>query len=54
MDDIEALLTDLRSFYASLAELQALSGPEFLLDGRVEHYHQALESAYATYGRSKQ
>ena len=51
MDDIEELLTIIRTFYAKLEQLRAMEGPEFLLPGRTEIYQQALEDAYAAYGR---
>ncbi|MGH2496551.1 MAG: hypothetical protein ACRDIV_17775 [Ktedonobacteraceae bacterium] len=51
MDDIDELLEPLRSFYASLAKLHEMSGPEMLLPGRVETYHSTLEDAYAAYSK---
>ncbi len=34
MDDIETLLTTIRTFYAKLEQLRAMEGPEFVLAGR--------------------
>lgn len=38
MDDIEALLTTIRTFYAKLERLRAMEKPEFLLPDRSETY----------------
>lgn len=51
MDDIEALLNTIRTFYAKLEQLRAMEGPEFVLPGRIETYRETLEDAYAAYGR---
>jgi len=51
MDDIEALLTTIRTFYAKLEQLRAMEGPELLLPGRTEAYKETLEDAYAAYGQ---
>jgi hypothetical protein len=51
MDDIETLIEALHSLYASLEKLRNFEGPEFLLPGRIEQYHSALEDAYAAYGK---
>ncbi len=51
MDDIETLLTTIRTFYAKLEQLRAMEGPEFVLAGRRETYKETLEDAYAAYGR---
>ena len=50
MDDIEELLEAFRALYASLEKLRQLEGPEFLLLGRVDAYHDLLEDAYAAFG----
>lgn len=51
MDDIDALLTTIRTFYAKLELLRSMEGPEFLLPGRTEAYREILEDAYAAYGQ---
>jgi hypothetical protein len=51
MDDIEALLTTIRAFYAKLEQLRAVEGTELLLPGRTETYRETLEDAYAAYGQ---
>jgi len=51
MDDINELLEALRILYASLEKLHQLEGPEFLLPGKVNDYHNILEDAYAAYGK---
>ena len=51
MDDIDELLESFRIVYASLAKLREMSGPEMLLPGRVETYHNVLEEAYTAYGK---
>jgi len=51
VDDIEALLTTIRTFYAKLEQLRAMEGPELLLPGRTEIYRETLEDAYAAYGQ---
>ena len=48
MDDIEELLEAFLTLYASLEKLRQLEGPEFLLPGRVDAYHDLLEDAYVT------
>ncbi len=45
MDDIEALLNTIRTFYAKLEQLRAMEGPEFVLAGRTETYKETLEDA---------
>ncbi len=49
MDDIDELLESIRTLYASLEKLRRLEGPEFLLPGRVDAYHDVLEDAYAAF-----
>jgi len=49
MDDIEALLESLYTFYAQLAALKAIQGPELLLPGRTKAYRETLTDAYTTY-----
>ncbi len=51
MDEIEALLHTIRTFYAKLEQLRAREGPEFVLPGRTETYRETLEDAYAAYGQ---
>jgi len=51
MDAIEELLEAFRTLYASLEKLRQLEGPEFLLPGRVDDYHNVLEDAYAAYSK---
>ena len=51
MDDIDELLEALRILYTSLEKLHQLEGPEFVLPGRVNDYHNVLEDAYAAYGK---
>jgi hypothetical protein len=51
MDDIEALLNVIRTFYAKLEQLRAMEGPELLLAGRTETYRETLEDAYAAYSQ---
>jgi hypothetical protein len=51
MDDIETLIEALHTLYASLETLRSFEGPEFLLPGRIDQYHSALEDAYAVYGK---
>ncbi len=51
MDDIEALLKTIRTFYAKLEQLRAMEGPELLLAGRTATYRETLEDAYASFGR---
>jgi hypothetical protein len=51
MDDIEELLEAFRTLYANLEKLRQLEGPEFLLPGRVDAYHDLLEDAYAAFGK---
>jgi len=51
VDEIEALLTTIRTFYAKLEQLRAMQGPELLLPGRTETYKETLEDAYAAYGQ---
>ncbi len=51
MDDIEELLESLHTLYVSLEKLRQLEGPEFLLPGRVDGYHGALEDAYTAFGK---
>ena len=51
MDEIEALLNTIRTFYAKLEQLRAMEGPEFALAGRTETYKETLEDAYAAYGQ---
>ena len=50
MDDIDALLETLRTFYANLEKLRLMEGPEMLLPGRVQTYQQTLEAANTAYG----
>lgn len=50
MDENE-LLANMRTLSACLEQLREMTGPEMLLSGRIEHYHQLLEDAYAAYGR---
>jgi len=49
MDDIEELLETFRTLSANLEKLRQLEGPEFLLPGRVDAYHDLLEDAYAAF-----
>ncbi len=42
MDDIEALLESLYTFYAKLAALRAIDGPELLLLGKTRAYKETL------------
>jgi hypothetical protein len=51
MDDIEEVLVALRVVYANLEQLRLMDGPEFLLPGRVDAYHRALEDAYVAYNK---
>ena len=51
MEDIETLIEAVHTLYASLETLRNFEGPEFLLPGRIEQYHSALEDAYAAYGK---
>ena len=51
MDDVEELLEAFRTLSASLEKLRQLEGPEFLLPGRVDAYHDLLEDAYAAFGK---
>jgi len=51
MDDIDELLESFRVLYASLEKLRQLEGPEFVLPGRVDAYHDILENAYAAFGK---
>ncbi len=51
MDDIEELLESFRIVYASLEKLRQLAGPEFVLPGRVDAYHDVLEDAYTAFGK---
>ncbi len=47
MDAIDEVLESFRMLSASLEKLRQLEGPEFLLPGRVDAYHDVLEDAYA-------
>ena len=51
MDDIDGLLEAFRMLYASLEKLRQMDGPDMLLPGKVESYHNILEDAYAAYGK---
>jgi hypothetical protein len=51
MDDIEELLTTIRTFYAKLEQLRSMEGSEFLLPDQTEAYRETLEDAYAVYGQ---
>ena len=51
MDDIDDLLESFRALFASLGKLRLMEGPEFLLPGRVDAYHRALEDAYTAYSK---
>ncbi len=51
MDDIDELFEPCRTLYTCLEKLRAMEGPEMLLPGRIEIYHNTLEDAYAAYGR---
>lgn len=45
MDDIDALAEQYRALLAGLATLKQMDGPEMLLPGRVELYHQTFQEA---------
>ncbi|MBA2392829.1 MAG: hypothetical protein H0V70_08785 [Ktedonobacteraceae bacterium] len=51
MDDIEEVLETLRIFYGNLEKLRLMEGPEMLLPGRTQTYHQTLEGAEQAYGK---
>ena len=51
MDDIDELLESFRTLSASLEKLRQLEGPEFVLPGRVDAYHDVLEDAYTAFGK---
>ncbi len=51
MDDIDALIEALRTFYACLERLKTIEGSEFLVPGSVDQYQSLLDDAYAAYSR---
>lgn len=51
MDDIEEVVETLRILYGNLKRLKRMEGPEMILPGRTQTYHQTLEGAEQAYGK---
>ncbi|GHO76475.1 hypothetical protein KSD_42460 [Ktedonobacter sp. SOSP1-85] len=49
MDDIEQLIANLRTVYASLAFLRQVEGPELLVAGRAEQTRQQKDAMLIAY-----
>ena len=49
MDDIEQLIANLRTVYASIALLRQVEGPELLVAGRAEQTRQQKDAMLIAY-----